>query len=210
MTTAPSIVLSRGALTRTVRHGRFVVRTPQCWWRPCIGLGPCVALERTYRIFSPRLPVPRSRWLRNRAGTPVAMVQRYIEGAQILRHLDCGTLVRSGAAESLLPVLEAIDMCYRETGWLPDIGGKAYLPWELYDVSRCDNLVLDRQGAWWLVDVGATALFHSRRWPPARLHLFLMRRALRLWIMTLRTAITAASQTPDTDKREDGRFDAPR
>ena len=102
-----------------------------------------------------------------------------------MRYLADERLRQPAVAQRLQALLRNVEQCYERTGWMPDIGGRVYVPGELYNIRRTDNLVLGVDGRWWLVDVGATELFHNRTWPTGRFHARLMLRALRRFSVDL-------------------------
>ncbi len=129
-------------------------------------------------MFRDYLPVPPTRFVRGRLGS-FLVVQRYVKGAVLLRQVSDAQLAVPAVSAPLRGLLAQIAMCYAQTGWMPDVGGRVYVPGELYDVRRTDNLVLGADGRWWLVDVGATALFHHRKWPTGWLHTRFLMAAVR-------------------------------
>lgn len=175
---APSRVLARGPFVTTERVGDLVVRRPR---RSCrLLLGPSLArgMSSALRRFRRYLPIPATHVRKGRFGDFV-VVQRYVAGAVPLRDVPDAKLHDPAVAAGLRALLEGAERCYAETGWLPDLGGRVYVPGELYDVRRTDNVVLGADGGWWLVDAGATALFHSRRWPTGWMHTQRMLRVIR-------------------------------
>lgn len=113
-----------------------------------------------------------------RRGETFAM-QRYVEGATPVRSLSPAQLGDATIVHSLCRFWDAVQQGWAAGGWLPDIGGRVYLPGDLYRPLRTDNVVVDDMGSCWLVDFGAGAVFHSARSPFGRLHAALMLRAIR-------------------------------
>jgi hypothetical protein len=107
------------------------------------------------------------------------LLQPYLADATPLRRLSAVQLADPVVLHSLVQFWHAVAQGWTKIGWLPDIGGRVYLPWELYRPLRTDNVLIDGTGACWLVDVGASATFHSARSPVGRLHAALMLRAIR-------------------------------
>jgi hypothetical protein len=133
--------------------------------------------------FGRYLPVPPLRLVDGRGGP--ALLQPYLAGAVPLRRLTTPQLADPLVRHSLLQFWQAAAQGWRNIGWLPDIGGRAYLPWELYRPLQSDNVLIDRTGNCWLVDVGASATFHSVQSPLGRLHAALMLRAIRNCVLRL-------------------------
>jgi hypothetical protein len=160
-------VLARGFWLKTERCDALVVRSAQ-WWCPRL-LSERLLRELVVGAdrFRPFLPVP-SMWLAPRAGRP-AVWQTFVAPSQVTPLI----------APALCRFWEGVERCWHATGWLPDVGGRVYLPWELYSPLRSDNVVIDPAGMCWLVDVGATRLFHSAALPTGRIHAALMLLALR-------------------------------
>lgn len=195
-----TVVLARGPLWKTERHGKLVVRR-------AYGLGrllPSVWLwrrwARTTRLFRHYLAVPRFRLVRGRRGS-MYVVQHYVAGAMPLLTVTDTVVCQHAIAIGLHDMLQGIARCAQETGWLPDVAGRLSRPWQLYDVRRTDNLVLDPGGAWWLVDTGVTALFHHGYWPTAVVHRWLMLRAIRRLDVRLLAWLTAEDEGQQTNKR---------
>lgn len=170
-------LLAGGPFLRTERWGDVVVRRGQPWCPPALARRLVGGLIRRGRLFGAYLPVPALRPA-VLGGDEVA-VQPYLAGAVPLRRLGPAELAAPRVAATLDRFWAGAERCWQETGWLPDIGGRVYLPWELYQPLRSDNVLVDAARRCWLVDPGATALFHCARWPTARLHAALMLAALR-------------------------------
>jgi len=183
-------VLARGVWITTERRGNLVLRQPN-WWCPA-PLGRLVlrTLLNGARRFGSVLPVSPVRLVRR--GSSAVLVQRYVSAARPLRRLTVNELANPYTRLAICRFWAAVERCWQETGWLPDVGGRVYFPWELYVPLRTDNVVLDTSGECWLVDVGATAIFHCARWPTARLHAALMLGAIRRCSVALDCANAAA------------------
>lgn len=190
---AAGTVLARGLLLRTERQGGLVVRRAQPWCPPPLGRWLLRRLVRGGALFGVYLSLPPLRLTRR--GSATVVTQRYLAGAVPLRHLTHADLADPRLAAALDTFWDAVERCWRETGRLPDIGGRVYLPWELYRPHCTDNVLVDLERRCWLVDPGATALFHCARWLPARLHAALMLRAVQRCRSALRRGAAPAAET---------------
>ena len=170
-------VLARSLLMTTERRGGAVVRRPRRWWPGRLRRWLLTAQLRQAERFAAVLPLPLPRLVLLPDGP--ALMQPLLPNARPLRSLRPQDLAVPSVRAAIWRFWQDVERCWEQTGWLPDVGGRAHLPWELYAPLRSDNVLLDESGQCWLVDPSATAIFHDRRWPTARLHALLMRRALR-------------------------------
>ena len=170
-------VLARGLWLKTARCGTDVVRSPQPWCPPALGAWLQARLLSGAERFGGYLPVPPMRTVIGSDGQ--ILLQPYLADATPLRQLTAVQLADPLVLHSLQQFWRAVAHGWQRIGWLPDIGGRVFLPWELYRPLQTDNVLIDGTGACWLVDVGATATFHSARSPVGRLHATLMLRAIR-------------------------------
>ena len=173
-------ILARGPLWTTGRVGQSVIRRPARWLPAPLQHAIAAHLIGAAERVGGQLPVAPLRL--RRFARAALVVQPYLRGAVPLRRLSQRHLADPVLVASLCRFWDAAERCWEQTGWLPDIGGRVYLPWELYQPLRTDNVLIDvgnAEATCWLVDVAASAPFHCARWPTARLHAALMHRAIR-------------------------------
>ena len=172
-----SQVLARSLWLRTARCGADVVRSPQPWCPRPVGAWLLARLLAGAERFGSYLPVPPIRSVI--VGNSQILLQPYLIDATPLRRLSARQLADPAVLRSVVQFWHAVAQGWTKVGWLPDIGGRVYLPWELYRPLRTDNVLVDMTGACWLVDVGASATFHNAHSPLGRLHATLMLRAIQ-------------------------------
>jgi hypothetical protein len=170
-------VLAWGLWLKTERRGDLVLRRRQWWCPRPLGDFLLVRLVIQARRFERYLPVLPLRVAQDR--NDLLVLQPYAKGATPLRRLDPAQLKDPKTVRSLCRFWAAVHHGWQRGRWLPDIGGRAHLPWELYRPLHTDNVIVDDAGDCWLVDAGASAVFHSARSPFGRLHAALMLRAVR-------------------------------
>ena len=175
--------LAHGLWLKTERCGSSVRRSFQPWCPPALGVYLLRRLVEQSERFASYLPVPPLREIPG--GPDLIVVQPYLMGATPLRRLNAPQLADPTTVRSLCRFWQSVRRGWREVGWLPDIGGRVYLPWELYRPMRSENVVVDADGNCWLVDAAATATFHSARSPLGRLHAALMLRAIQSCLIRL-------------------------
>jgi len=170
-------VLSRGLWLKTERRGGLVLRRRQKWCPRPLGELLLRRLVIRGQHFGRYLPVVPLRFGQDLGDAVV--LQPFAHGATPLRRLTAARRSDPKIIRSLCRFWAAVQRGWLTGGWLPDIGGRVFLPWELYRPWQTDNVVVDGAGDCWLVDAGASAVFHSARSPFGRLHAALMLGALR-------------------------------
>jgi hypothetical protein len=170
-------VLARGLWLKTERHGGLVLRRRQKWCPRPLGerlLRRLVIQGQYFGRYLPVAPLRSGQDLGN-----LVVLQSFAHGATPLRRLTPARRSDPKVIRSLCCFWAAVHRGWLTGGWLPDIGGRVHLPWELYQPWQTANVLVDVAGNCWLVDVGASTVFHSARFPFGRLHAALMLRALR-------------------------------
>lgn len=170
-------VLSRGLWLKTERRGGLVLRRRQKWCPRPLGELLLRRLVIQGQHFGRYLPVAPLRFEQDPGDLVVC--QPFAQGATPLRRLPPALRSDPKVIRSLCFFWTAVHRGWLTGGWLPDIGGRVFMPWELYRPWQTDNVLVDGAGDCWLVDVGASAVFHSARSPLGRLHAALMCCALR-------------------------------
>lgn len=169
-------VLARGPLWLTYRHGAVVIRRGYRWypasWQQAVVRRLAAAATR----LAEHLAVAPVR--ERRIGEAAVAVQPFLSDAIPLRLLSAGELAEPRRAAGICAFWQSVRRCWQATGRLPDVGGRVYVPWELYQPLKTANVLVQPDGQCWLVDVAASSIFHSARWPTGRLHAWLLLRAL--------------------------------
>lgn len=179
-------LLAQGLWLKTERCGDSVRRSAQPWCPRPLAVWLLKRLVEQYERVASYLPAPPLRLVLS--GVEPHALQPYLEGATPLRRLSALQLADPTTIRSLCRFWQSVRRGWRALGWLPDVGGRVYLPWELYRPMHTENVVVAADGNCWLVDAAATATFHSARSPLGRLHASLMLRSIERCLIRLRCA----------------------
>lgn len=169
-------MLARGPLWLTYRHGAVVIRRGYRWYPASWQLAIVRRLAASSARLGEHLAVAPVR--ERQIGGAAVAVQPYLANALPLRQLSARDLAEPRIAAGICAFWRSVGRCWQATGRLPDVGGRIYFPWELYQPLRTENVLVQPDGQCWLVDVAASKLFHSARWPTGKLHAWLLLRAL--------------------------------
>ncbi len=176
-------ILARGFWLVTERRGSVVRRRPAWWTPPLLSQVLLKQLVARAECFARYMCVAEIHLEGD--GRHTIAVQCLVPDAVPLGLMRRCEALQDSLRTHLALLWSGAIRCWQEEGWLPDVGGRVYLPWELYDPFCSHNVVVDTVGRCYLVDAGCTALFHCRRSPLARIHAAIMCWSLRRHIRRL-------------------------